>query len=148
MACGVVVVGASCVGAVDADGPSAGEELRWQPHVPPGREISPTAFPDSERHSWSPTRRLDRTKTFKFRAKSKGKIYSQRNEVFQGTWSIIKRKIAIACNYCKTWFPLVHFYGFHWGSVESGRGHYGMRFCQSSSLFPLTTYSCHEGASH
>ena len=51
MACGVVVVGASGVGAVDADDAGVDKELRWQPHVPPGREISPTTFPESERHS-------------------------------------------------------------------------------------------------
>ena len=41
------MVGASGGGAVDADDAGANEELRWQPHVPPGCKLYPSAFPDS-----------------------------------------------------------------------------------------------------
>ena len=42
------MVAASGVGAVDADDAGTGEKLRWQPHVPPGREICPTTISDSQ----------------------------------------------------------------------------------------------------
>ena len=39
-------LGASGAGVVDADDAGADEELRWQPHVPPGREVYTSALPD------------------------------------------------------------------------------------------------------
>ena len=58
------MVGTSDAGTVDVDDAGADEELRWQPHVPPGREICSTALPDSDRRSQPPTRRHDMGKTF------------------------------------------------------------------------------------
>ena len=49
----VVVVGASSAWAVDADHAGADQELRRQPHVYAGRQVSAAALPVSEGRRWS-----------------------------------------------------------------------------------------------
>lgn len=49
------LVGTSSPGTVDADNFGAGQELRRQPDVPPGREIRPAALPDPEGRTRQPT---------------------------------------------------------------------------------------------